>query len=135
MRERCPTARFHGIARLRDHGFRIVRSGYASLAWERGATVYGVLWSVAPRDERYLDAYEDIAAGLYRRACRTVEASSDAARIVALTYLARDGALGRPRRFYVETIVQAAQSHGLPPAAVADIARWLPDANGAASGR
>jgi hypothetical protein len=128
MRQRCPTARFEGIARLRDYRFRIVRSGYASLLWEQGAVAYGVLWSVSARDERSLDGYEEIAAGLYHRTHLSVETSAADGkrerRVTALAYLAADPGLGRPRRGYLEPILAAARAHRLPEASLADIARY-----------
>lgn len=122
MRERCPGARFLGIGRLPNHRFRIVRSGYASLAWEQGAAAYGVLWSVAPRDERALDEYEEISAGLYRRVFFSVERVDEGDWMTALVYLATDASPGRARRGYLAPILDAAQAHGLPVAALADIA-------------
>jgi|SRR5579862_5755020 len=122
MRERCPGARFLGVARLPNHRFRIVRSGYASLVWEQGAVAYGVLWSVAPRDERALDTYEEIAAGLYRRVFFKVERIDDEVWETALVYLATDASPGRPRGGYLAPILDAAMAHGLPSEALADIA-------------
>ncbi len=128
MRRRCPGARYLGVARLRGHRFRIVRSGYASLGRERGATVYGVLWSIGARDAERLDSYEEVAAGLYRRAHIRVETTDETGALVhaspALVYLARDASFGRPRRDYLEPILAAARSHGFPAEALADMARW-----------
>jgi hypothetical protein len=125
MRQRCPTARFEGVAWLRDYRFRIVRSGYASLLWEQGAVVYGVLWSISPRDERSLDAYEEIAAGLYHRTYITVETLADDGRrerrVTALAYITADRGLGRPRPGYLAPILAAARAHRLPEATLADI--------------
>jgi gamma-glutamylcyclotransferase len=130
MRRRCPTARFQGVARLRDHGFRIVRSGYASLAREPGAVAYGILWSISAADEQRLDTYEEVAAGLYRRAYLAVETIEKDGGVgdpvTVLVYLARDAGLGRPRRFYLEPILAAMQAQEFPGEALADIARWLP---------
>ncbi len=127
MRQRCPGARMLGTARLRDYRFRIVRSGYASIVPERGATVYGVLWSVTARDEQALDIYEEIAAGLYRRAFFPVETDGGGRHRVALVYLAHDAAPGRPRPGYLPPILAAAAAHGFPTAALADLARWSAD--------
>jgi AIG2-like family len=130
MSKRCPEARLGGIAFLRHYRFRIVRSGYASIIPEQGAQVYGILWSVSARDERRLDAYEEVTSGLYRRAHLAVErlaSDSDASeRIAALVYLANDSATGRPRRGYLAPIMAAARAHRLPEAALADIERCLP---------
>jgi hypothetical protein len=140
MRRRCPTARFQGTARLHDHRFRIVRAGYASLGRAPGATAYGILWSISAADEQRLDTYEEVSAGLYRRAYLSVEAIDTGGAgkpVTALVYLARDASLGRPRRFYLQPILAAMRAHGLPGEALADIARWLPEraAIGPAGGR
>lgn len=126
MRARCPTARFGGVARLKDQRFRIVHSGYASLARAAGATAYGILWEISEPDEHRLDAYEEVASGLYRRAYLPIETLADAERRVALVYLACDQSLGRPRAGYLEPILAAAEAHGLPQEALAEIGRWLP---------
>jgi len=122
MRERCPGAQFIGVARLPNYRFRIVRSGYASLVWEQGAAAYGVLWSITPRDERALDGYEEVAAGLYRRVFFKVERIDDGEWATALVYLASDQSPGRPGRGYLAAILDAAHAHGLPAPALADIA-------------
>jgi hypothetical protein len=128
MKRRCPTARFVGAARLRHYRFAIVRSGYASVVPERNAVAYGVLWLLTPADERRLDGYEEIATGLYRRACLGVELIANhhdnGRRVGALVYLAGDAGLGRPRPDYLEPILAAAQSHEFPLSACAEIARW-----------
>ena len=134
MRRHCPTARFGGIARLKDHRFRVVRSGYASLAREAGATAYGILWEISAPDEQRLDAYEEVASGLYRRAFLPVETLAAAERRVALVYLACDQCLGRPRTGYLEPILSAAEAHGLPEEALAEIGRWLRGAGHASDG-
>lgn len=127
MEQRCPTARVVGMACLRHYRFRIVRSGYASAVPERNAMVYGILWLVGPADERALDAYEEIARGLYRRTCLTVEPVAKprggSQRMAALVYLASDASLGWPRPGYLEPIVAAAREYGFPRPALADIAR------------
>jgi len=128
LKRRCPTARFVGVARLHHYRFGIVRSGYASVVPECHAVLYGVLWLVTAADERRLDAYEEIATGLYRRACLSVEPVPNhrdgRRRISALVYLAKGAGLGRPRPGYLEPILAAAHSHGFPPSACAEIARW-----------
>jgi len=131
MRRRCPSACFLGVARLRGYRFRIARSGYASLAREPGAMAYGTLWSISAADEQRLDAYEEVATGLYRRTHLAVETfgaeSGSSRRVGALVYLARDPGSGRPRGDYLERILAAARRHRLPGAALTDIERFLAD--------
>ena len=67
MRERCPSARPIGQACLENWHFRISNDGYASIAPRLGAMVHGVLWQITAKDEDALDAYEEVASGLYRK--------------------------------------------------------------------
>ena len=77
MADRCPAARFLGRARLKDHEFRICRSGYATVVPKRGTTVHGVIWLLNRRDERALDTYEQIGSGLYRKTLAWFASTAD----------------------------------------------------------
>ena len=72
MRQRCPGAKMIGTATLRRHRFIIMANGYASVVPASSSEVHGILWRVTPRDLVALDAYEDVAGGLYRRVMRPV---------------------------------------------------------------
>ena len=66
MRKYAPGARALGVAELSAHRFVISADGYASVEPARARSVHGVLWRITPRDRVLLDAWENIAAGLYR---------------------------------------------------------------------
>jgi len=123
MAKRCPTARILGRAVLRNYRFSIFRSGFATVVPTRGASVHGLLWRLSPRDERVLDAYEEIDKGIYHRAVLPVEAEGRAA--PALIYLAQDRMPGRAPAAYLRPIVEAARGHGFPLEAVAEIEAWF----------
>ena len=89
-----------------------------------GAEVHGVLWRLSPRDAAGLDAYEAVDAGLYDR--RELPVTMDANRHVALVYVARRAAPGRPLPGYMEAVLAAARDWRLPSGHVQALARWLP---------
>ncbi len=92
MSRRCPTAEAVGTARLENHRFAIVHPGFATVIAATGATVHGVLWRLDSRDLNVLDAYENIASGLYGRAEKPVRHGTRTLR--ALTYFVRRAEVG-----------------------------------------
>lgn len=124
MRARCRTARETGRAILRGHRFVIMANGYASVVPAPGADVHGVLWKIGPRDLAALDAYENVAAGLYRHAMLPVVREGKT--VKALVYLGCEAREGRPLPGYIALVVAAARECGLPEAYVAGLARFAP---------
>ena len=122
MRERCRTAREVGIAVLHHHRFVIMANGYASVVAAPGALVHGMIWRIGPRDLAALDAYENVAGGLYRRAKLPVV--QNGATVKALVYLGNEKREGRPRAGYIELVAEAARECGLPADYIAGLARW-----------
>ena len=121
MRDRCPGATLLGIAVLKDHRLLITEDGYATVVAHEGGRVMGALWTLTEQDERALDDYEGIATGFYRRASARVE--SDGQEVNALIYVAASTTPGRPRPGYLELVVAAARSLGLPAEYIAELAR------------
>jgi gamma-glutamylcyclotransferase (GGCT)/AIG2-like uncharacterized protein YtfP len=112
MRQRCPQAHPLGVATLRDHAFMIMANGFASVLPAPGKIVRGALWRIGPRDLVALDAYENVAGGLYRRVTMPVE--HDGAQKPALVYLGEEQRSGLPRAGYLEAILAAARQWALP---------------------
>jgi gamma-glutamylcyclotransferase (GGCT)/AIG2-like uncharacterized protein YtfP len=112
MAARCPHARALGTATLRGWRFIVAESGYASIVPEAGGAVFGVLWRLTPRDVAALDAYENVAGGLYLR--RTVAVRHGGETKPAMVYVARRSGEGRPRPGYLDQIVGAACEWNLP---------------------
>ena len=100
------------MAELADFRFVITADGYASVKPARAATVHGVLWRLTPRDRVLLDAWENIAAGLYRAEMLPVRRAGRS--VLALVYVARPGGEGRPKPGYMELVTAAAREWEMP---------------------
>jgi gamma-glutamylcyclotransferase (GGCT)/AIG2-like uncharacterized protein YtfP len=122
MRRHAPAATPLGIAELPGHRFVITADGYASVEPAAGQSVHGVLWRITPRDRATLDAWENVAAGLYR--AETVSVRRGDRPQPALIYFARPGPEGRPRHGYMELVIQAARQWKLPQAYIASLRDW-----------
>jgi hypothetical protein len=136
MRKYAPAASPLGVAVLADHRFIISADGYASVEAARAHAVYGVLWRLTARDRVTLDAWENLAAGLY--CAKYLPVRRPAWRRPALVYVARRrsfggfAAFGRPRPGYMELVLAAARAWNLPADYVASLEFWLsPRARGA----
>jgi gamma-glutamylcyclotransferase (GGCT)/AIG2-like uncharacterized protein YtfP len=124
MRKHAPAAEPVGVAALANYRFAITADGYASIVPRRGATVYGVLWRLSPRDRVTLDAWENIAAGLYR--AETLPVRQVAGRQRALVYIARPRRPGLAKAGYMELVIAAALEWQLPRVYIAALEHWLP---------
>jgi hypothetical protein len=123
MRRRCPGAVAAGVAHLPGWRFIIMRGGYASVVPAPGASVYGVLWRVTPRDLAALHAYEALDWGLYRR--RTLPVRIGGRNVPALVYVGHTRTPGHPRRGYQDGIVvPSARRWNLPARYIAELSRW-----------
>jgi hypothetical protein len=124
MRKHAPAATPIGVARLADYRFVITADGYASVEPARARTVHGMLWRLTPRDRVTLDAWENIAGGLYR--AETVPVHYDGRQRPALVYIARPRPRGQPKPGYMEIVVKAARELELPADYIASLQEWLP---------
>src|SRR5580704_2771484 len=105
MRKHSPAATPIGVARLADYRFVITADGYASVEPARAWTVHGMMWRLTPRDRVTLDAWENIAGGLYR--AETVPVRYDGRQRPALVYIARPRPRGQPKPGYMEIVIKA----------------------------
>jgi gamma-glutamylcyclotransferase len=110
MHQRCPAAQDMGMARLDGWRFLINQEGYATLMPDQSAYVLGVLWSLTSACEAALDAYEEIATGLYTKTHIELQG------MPALVYLATNTLPGHPRAGYLEAIIAEAYRRGFDPA-------------------
>jgi hypothetical protein len=124
MRKHAPAATPIGVARLANHRFVITADGYASVEPARARTVHGMLWRLTPRDRVTLDAWENIAGGLYR--AETVPVHCDGRQRPTLVYIARPRPRGQPKPGYMEIVVKAARELELPADYIASLQEWLP---------
>jgi hypothetical protein len=122
MRRHAREARPLGVASMVDHHFVITADGYASVERALGQPVYGVLWSITPRDRATLDAWENTTAGLYRPAA--IEVRGPTGLVRALVYLARPCGEGRAKPGYLELVVAAAKEWNLPEPYVRSLEGW-----------
>jgi len=125
MSNRCERAATVGIAKLASYRFIINSHGVATVVPDPAAAVEGLLWRITDEDECSLDHYEGVNQGIYRKAFVELE-TQDGRRIKALIYIAADSAPGMPRPGYLEEIISAAESCGLPGAYVDQLKPWLP---------
>lgn len=128
MRQRCPTSKPLGPARLARHRLVIAAQGYASVVHDPRRSVWGLLWDLALADVSSLDRYEDVASGLYTKAMQPVITAAGPRR--ALIYLATDPRPGRARTGYLDGIVAAARDIGLPADYLRDLEALAPGTSG-----
>lgn len=125
MRRHAPSAAPIGAATLAHHRFVITADGYASIAPLRTHVVHGVLWRIAPRDRVTLDAWENVAARLYRAEILPVRQAGEVR--PALVYVGRGRRIGRPKASYMELVIAAARAWQLPDDyIVSSLQPWLP---------
>jgi len=129
MAHRCPSSKPLGLARLPRHRWFISADGYANVMRDPRRDVHGVLWDLTLSDVAPLDRFEDVPK-LYRKATQPVIAQAGIRR--ALVYLGRAAEPGAPRPGYLEDVIRAAVSAGLPEAAIADMRRHEPSRPGGA---
>jgi gamma-glutamylcyclotransferase (GGCT)/AIG2-like uncharacterized protein YtfP len=118
MARRCPASRPLGLARLARHRFAILQAGYATVLRDPCGSVHGVLYDLALADVPALDRYEDIARALYRKVVQPV-LRREGGPVQALVYIGAGQSGGQPRPGYMEGVIAAAESAGLPRAYIA----------------
>src|SRR5882724_812271 len=124
MAERCPESDFVGPAVLKGYAFRIAKGGFATAVAVEGSVIHGVLWTLSPDDERALDEYEGVPQGLYQKMNVTVD-QPDGTQTNAFAYHAVDETAGKPAKGYMEMVLLAARSQGLPEEYVAALSKWM----------
>jgi len=133
MATHAPTAAPLGVGALANYAFVITADGYASIEPKQTRTVYGVLWRIEPRDRVRLDAWENVAGGLYR--AKNLPVQHAGRRYDALTYIARQQPAGRAKAGYMELVIAAALEWQLPPAYIEYLRHFLPNRPGGVTWR
>lgn len=98
MRERCPSAMFVCIAKLKDYRLAFTRKsikrgcGVADVVFESGSDIWGVVFQIDERDIGNLDSKEGYVPGrsgnAYTRIeCHVYEDGDEQKPIVAMTYV------------------------------------------------
>ena len=126
MRDRCPTARFVGVAALRDHRLAFTRRsikrgcGVANVVPVEGQVVWGAVFELDDRDIGRLDAAEGYRLGRiknsYRREERHVFRDGDDKQpLAAAVYFGEpQEAPPLPNQDYKNLILVGARRWGLP---------------------
>src|SRR5829696_1198054 len=112
MATRCPRSRPVGLGRLPRHRFLVTTDGYASVVRDPRRTVHGVLWELSLSDVPALDRYERLHTGLYTKISQPIVMEGGAKR--ALVYVGRSSSKGQPKPGYLDSVLAAARSWGLP---------------------
>ncbi|MEX0730393.1 MAG: gamma-glutamylcyclotransferase family protein [Aquisalimonadaceae bacterium] len=130
LRERTPSCRRIGVARLPGHVLRFHHlsvsdgSGKCNVV-ETGHpddVVYGVVYGIPPAERRALDAAENLGVG-YRIRHMTVQMGEGQRRVFC--YIAVDGTINdqsRPYCWYRDIVLHGARQHAFPEAYLAAIA-------------
>lgn len=113
MARRCPASRPLGVARLARHRFAILEAGYATVVRDPRATVHGLLYELALADVPALDRYENVVCGLYRKVIQPV-LRREGGPVQALIYIGAGPSEGRAEPGYMEGVIEAARTAGLP---------------------
>ena len=103
-----------GVATLAGYRFVITADGYASVAPAAGQNVHGLVWRLTPRDRVTLDAWENVAGGLYRAETLPV-AQSGTAEPGAGLYRARVPDRAAAARLYGDRDRSGARCWNCPP--------------------
>ncbi|WP_131116173.1 gamma-glutamylcyclotransferase family protein [Lichenihabitans psoromatis] len=127
MARQCPGATVIAPARLMGHRVFIHVSGRASVRRSPTATVYGLLWDVPLADVPALDRSEDVVGGSFTKIIQPVVKPQGTAR--ALIYVARSLAEGTASAAYLDAMIAAAKTGGLPTPYVTGLVSLLPRAS------
>ena len=126
MKERCPSARFVGIATLKDHIVAYTRKsekrgcGVADIVPSKGHDVWGVVYQIDERDVGKLDRCENYAPGRekngYLREERHIFENGDRKMpLLVSTYVAiKEDNPPPPNAAYVDQLVNGAKFWHLP---------------------
>jgi gamma-glutamylcyclotransferase (GGCT)/AIG2-like uncharacterized protein YtfP len=117
MQQRCASARFIAVARLREHRLAITRKsrrrlcGTADVVPETGSEVWGILYDIDDGDLTLLDDFEDG----YRREKLAVRLAADDQSVDAWIYIAeKEACAPLPNALYKRLMLEGAKHWGLP---------------------
>ncbi len=133
MRDRCPSARFVGVAKLPGHKLAFSRRstkrncGVADAVADQGTSVWGIVYEVDDRDVGRLDAAEGYSPGraknAYRREERHVFVDGEESKsLTAAVYFAiPEENPPRPNKAYKLQILKGANYWHLPQEYLRDV--------------
>lgn len=109
MQQRCPGAAVLEPATLADYRLVAMREGWLSITPHKGEMVQGLLWTLHEHHLPALDAYEDVADGLYQHHHLQVHTSTGTP-IEALVYIGSNDGPGALHAEYGERVARAADA-------------------------
>lgn len=133
MRERCPSARFVGVAKLPNHHLAFTRKsntrdcGVADAVSEARRDVWGVVFEISELDVGRLDKSEGYRPGrdknfYWRRECMVYLGGDEERPVTAATYFAeRQPSPPQPSHAYKELILSGARYWHLPGDYIAEL--------------
>jgi gamma-glutamylcyclotransferase len=125
MNSRCPGHSRIGLGVLSGYRWLINVHGYATLALAPNEDVHGVVHTLTERDERNLDAYEEVGSGLYQKQECTVRMAER--EISCLVYIDPVSDEGAAEAVYIARINYGLRDAGLPESYVDKyIRRFVP---------
>ena len=103
MEFRCNDALPVAIAYVKDFRFIFNSMGVATIVPVSGLVVRGVLWQISKSDEEELDIYEGVSSNLYtKERCNVLVGDEN---LESLVYIATNSEFGKPRKNYLEIII------------------------------
>jgi hypothetical protein len=127
MKKRTPLAEYVGIGHIPNHDLVFNRKGsyrpggVASVVPKKGVDAYGVIWAISHDELKEMDRIEDPTA--YERVQKTV-VKEDGTEVVCNVYVAFPQGDIPADQPYLELIISAAKSAGLPEDWVARIKQY-----------
>jgi gamma-glutamylcyclotransferase len=125
MNRRCPGHSKIGHGILPGYRWIINTHGYATVMAAENERVHGVVYTLSATDEQNLDAYEEVASGLYQKCdCKVRLADRE---VDCLVYIDPVTSEGRPSAAYITRINYGLRDAKLPEGYVAQtIRRFVP---------
>lgn len=123
MASRCPDSVIESAGEVHGWKFMINSRGVATIVADSSSVVHGLVWSISETDEDRLDVCERGAEEFYSKSIIGVQ-HGDTIQVEALVYLAANTAPGLPKHGYLEQILAAARSHGLPVEYLDELNSW-----------
>lgn len=102
MNIRCPDNRRVGFATLPKYKWIINGRGYANVIRCKNSIVEGTLFKVSNMDVQFLDMYEGVESGAYRRVI--IPVLSNNTFIKAIVYIDANCIEGQPKEEYIKRI-------------------------------
>ena len=109
---RCPDSEYFISGKLPGYEWLINRRGYASIKTSKEAFVLGEIFKLSEKDVEYLDIYENVSEGFYRK--HFLNILTEKGSIKCLVYIASDNNKGVAQSEYIDRINDGINSARLP---------------------